>query len=420
MGTEKTQRAIEEERAYTAPNYQPLPVVLVSGEGSWLTDVEGRTYLDGLAGYSAVNFGHSNPRIIAVASEQMGKLAMTSRAFHSANLGTYTKKLSELADMDMALPMNTGAEAVESAIKAARKWGYQVKGVEENAAEIIVMEDNFHGRTTTVVSFSTDPDAYEDYGPFTPGFVTVPFGDTDAVREAINPNTVAVLVEPIQGEAGVVIPPEDYLPELRRLTEEQNVLLIADEIQSGFGRTGSTFACVRAGIKPDLYTLGKALGGGIYPASAVVGRRDVLGLLTPGTHGSTFGGNPLAAAIGTEVVAMMGEGTFQKNSELRGEQLGACLTRLQHEHPSVIGWVSRVGLWAGVQFNPDLVTGREVCEIMLSHRVLLKDAHGSIVRISPPLSSTEEDIQFLCQALSKTVEEISSRADANKLFKETE
>lgn len=406
---EETLEAIRTERTVVASNYYPLPVVLVEGKGAWVRDIDGRDYLDALSGYSAVNFGHANPQINRAAKEQIDKLGLIARAFHAANLGAYCAALTELTRTEMALPMNTGAEAVETAIKAARKWGYEVKGVPDGKAEIVVMGENFHGRTTTIVSFSDDPDARDGYGPYTPGFVTVPFGDADAVAAAITPNTVAVLTEPIQGEAGVIIPPEDFLPRLRSLCDANRVLLIVDEIQSGFGRTGATFACELVGVQPDLYCLGKALGGGIYPVSAVVGTAEALGVFTAGTHGSTFGGNPVAAAIGLEVIALTNTGKFQDNARVRGAQLRVRLEQLQRRHPKLVRQFRQVGLWAGVDFEPSVTTGRQICELMADEGVLVKDAHGATVRISPPLCVSESDIDFLGDALEAAADRLSDR-----------
>ncbi len=302
--------------------------MLASGEGAWVTDVDGKRYLDCLAGYSALNFGHGHPRLVEVAREQIGRLTLTSRAFYNDQLGPFSEALADLTGKETILPMNSGAEAVETAIKVSRKWGYQVKGVPENKATIVAMEGNFHGRTTTIVSFSTDPDATVGYAPYTPGFRLVPYGDIEALRAAIDDTTVAVLLEPVQGEAGVIIPPEGYLQGVRTLCREQQVLMVADEIQSGLARTGRTFACDHEDVVPDMYILGKALGGGLYPVSAVAADRDVLGVITPGTHGSTFGGNPLAAAIGREVVAMLETGEFQERAAKLGEQLYVGLSDL--------------------------------------------------------------------------------------------
>lgn len=403
MTRTNTRDAIENELGVVAPNYSPLPVVIASGDGAWVTDVDGRRYLDALAGYSAVNFGHGNPRLLAAARKQLGRLTMTSRAFHNDQLGPFCSGLADLTGQEMVLPMNTGAEAVETAIKAARKWGYNAKGVTPENAQIIVMSAAFHGRTTTIVSFSDDPDAHDDFGPFTPGFTIVPFGEIDAVREAITNDTVAVLVELIQGEAGVVIPDPSFPSQLRELCTGEDVLMIVDEVQSGFGRTGHTFASELFHVKPDLLILGKALGGGIMPVSAVAGRADVLGHLTPGTHGSTFGGNPLAAAIGIEVIQMMREGTYQRAASERGEQLGQILGLLQQRYPEAIEGFTREGLWAGIQFSPEFASGREICEAMMDRQVLLKDAHGSVVRLSPPLTVSRDDIDFLGEALEDSI-----------------
>ncbi|MEX0836105.1 MAG: ornithine--oxo-acid transaminase, partial [Nitriliruptor sp.] len=285
--------------AHSAHNYHPLPIVIAEAEGSWVTDVDGRRYLDCLAGYSALNFGHRHPELIAAAHEQLDRVTLTSRAFHHDRFAGFTADVARLTGMDAILPMNTGAEAVETAIKLARRWGYQTRGVPEGRATIVVMDDNFHGRTTTIVGFSTDPDAREGFGPFTPGFVSVPFGDAAALDAAIDEHTVAVLLEPVQGEAGIIIPPDGYLREVRRITTERGVLMIADEIQSGLGRTGTTFACDREGVVPDVYVLGKALGGGVVPVSCITASRELMDVFTPGSHGSTFGGNPLACAVGS-------------------------------------------------------------------------------------------------------------------------
>ncbi len=313
---------IELVERYSAHNYHPLPVVIASGEGVWVTDVEGRRYLDMLAAYSALNFGHQHPDLVKAARDQLERLTLTSRAFHNDQIGPFLRDLCELAGKDRALPMNTGAEAVETAIKAARKWGYRVKGVPDGHAKIVVASGNFHGRTTTIISFSDDPVSRADFGPYTPGFVTVPYGDAEALAGALaDPEVVAFLVEPIQGEAGVVVPPEGYLRRARELCTEHRVLLVADEIQSGLGRAGATFACELEGVVPDVYVLGKALGGGIVPISAVVADDEVLGLFRPGEHGSTFGGNPLACAIGRKVIEILRTGEHQR----RSAELGAWL-----------------------------------------------------------------------------------------------
>ena len=404
MTTDRTADAILLEDEHAAHNYHPLPVVVASGEGAWVTDVEGRRYLDCLAAYSAVNFGHGNPRLVDAAREQLGRITLTSRAFHNDRLGPFVTELAALCGKDMVLPMNTGAEAVESAVKVARAWGYRVKGVAADAANIVVMAGNFHGRTTTIISFSDDPDARNDFGPYTPGFRTVPYGDAAAVATAIDENTVAVLVEPIQGEAGIVVPPAGFLPSLRALCTERQVLLIADEIQSGLGRVGSTFACDLVGVVPDLYLLGKALGGGIVPVSAVVGDREVLGVLRPGEHGSTFGGNPLAASVGLEVVRMLASGQPQE----RARELGA---HLQSRLGALVGHgvveVRGAGLWAGIDIDPALATGREICEALMRRGVLAKDTHGSTIRLAPPIVVEQADLDWAVDQLAEVLEELA-------------
>jgi ornithine--oxo-acid transaminase len=386
----------------SAHNYHPLPVVLTEGHGAWVTDVEGRRYLDCLAGYSALNFGHGHPDLVQAAHEQLERLTLTSRAFHNDQLGPFCRDLARLAGMETVLPMNTGAEAVETSLKVARRWGYQVKGVPDGQAEIIVAAGNFHGRTTTIISFSTDPDAREGFGPYTPGFVVVPYGDAEEVRAAITPNTVAMLVEPIQGEAGVVLPPPGYLRELRQICSEAGILLIADEVQSGLGRTGETFACQAEGVVPDMYVLGKALGGGIVPVSAVVSRWDVMGVLTPGSHGSTFGGNPLAASVGRAVVGLLETGEYQERARVLGEVMHHGLRELVgHGLLAVRGR----GLWAGIDIEPTLMTGRQMCERLLAKGVLAKDTHGSTVRLAPPLVVEREDVEWLVIQVRAVLEE---------------
>jgi ornithine--oxo-acid transaminase len=391
---------IDQEARHLAHNYHPLPVVISSGEGAWVTDVDGRRYLDCLAAYSAVNFGHRHPEIIEAAVAQLGRVTLTSRAFHSDQLGPFAAGLADLCGKDMVLPMNTGAEAVESGIKIARKWGHDVRGIAE--PEIIVAGGNFHGRTITVISFSDDPDARDGFGPYTPGFVTVPYGDVAAVEASVTDRTVAVLVEPIQGEAGVIVPPADYLPGLRELCDRQRMLLICDEIQSGLGRTGATFASDHVGVVPDLYLLGKALGGGVVPVSAVVGDADVLGVLHPGQHGSTFGGNPLAAAVGRTVVEMLARGEYQR----RSAELGAVLhDRLRGLIGSGVTAVRGLGLWAGVDIDPALGTGRQLGESLMARGVLVKDTHGSTIRIAPPLVITADEIAFAVDQLAAVLAE---------------
>jgi len=380
----------------TAHNYHPLPVVITSAEGAWMTDVDGRRYLDCLAGYSAINFGHGHPVLVAAAREQMGRVTLTSRAFHTDKLGPFCRDLAALAGMEVVLPMNTGAEAVETAIKVSRKWGYDVKGVAPDQANIIVFDGNFHGRTTTIVSFSTDPDAREGFGPFTPGFRIVPYGDAAALEAAIDANTVAVLIEPIQGESGVQIPPAGYLLAVREVCTRENVLFVADEVQSGLGRTGSTFACELDGVVPDMYVLGKALGGGIVPVSAVVSSHAVMSVIRPGNHGSTFGGNPLACAVGHAVVGLLETGEFQARAAAMGDRMRKDLDALIGH--GVVAVRSR-GLWAGIDVDPALMTGREACERLMARGVLAKDTHGSTIRLAPPIVIDESEVDWMTAQL---------------------
>ncbi|MEU8569134.1 ornithine--oxo-acid transaminase [Streptomyces pathocidini] len=387
-----TESSIAAAEAHSAHNYHPLPVVVASAEGAWMTDVEGRRYLDLLAGYSALNFGHGNRRLIDAAKAQLDRVTLTSRAFHHDRFADFCTQLAELCGMEKVLPMNTGAEAVETAVKTARKWGYQVKGVPANQAKIVVARNNFHGRTTTIVSFSTDAEARADFGPYTPGFEIVPYGDLTALEEALTDNTVAVLLEPIQGEAGVLVPPAGYLPAVRELTRQRNVLFIADEIQSGLGRTGKTFACEHEGVVPDMYVLGKALGGGVVPVSAVVSSDEVLGLFRPGEHGSTFGGNPLACAVALEVIAMLKTGEYQQRATELGEHLHAELGLLIGG--GAVEAVRGRGLWAGVDIAPSHGTGRQISEQLMAQGVLVKDTHGSTIRLAPPLVISKEDLDW--------------------------
>ncbi|CAN5367302.1 ornithine--oxo-acid transaminase [soil metagenome] len=391
------------ENEHGAHNYHPLPVVAASAEGAWITTDTGERYLDCLAGYSALNFGHRHPALVAAATDQLQRITLTSRAFHHDQLGPFCAELAALAGKDMVLPMNSGAEAVETALKLARKWGHQVKGVTEGRATIVVMDGNFHGRTISIISFSGDAEAHDQYGPYTPGFRSVPYGDVDALSSAIDSDTVAVLIEPIQGEAGVVVPPAGYLHAVRETCTTSNVLMIADEIQSGLGRVGTTFACDREQVAPDVYVLGKALGGGILPLSAVVADADVLGVFTPGTHGSTFGGNPLATAIGRAVVEMLATGEYQARARAMEPILRERLDALTGR--GLTG--SRVvGLWAGIDLDPALGSGREFCEALMRRGVLAKDTHGSTIRLSPPLMISEEDLAWGLDRLADALEEL--------------
>ncbi|MFT3876452.1 MAG: ornithine--oxo-acid transaminase [Propioniciclava sp.] len=388
--TTHQQAAIEVVETFGAHNYSPLPVVISSAVGVHVTDIDGLHYLDCLSAYSALNFGHRHPALVAAAIEQLGKVTLTSRAFYAEPFGPFVEGLAKLCGKSMVLPMNTGVEAVETAIKTARKWGYEVKGVAEDRATIIVMEGNFHGRSTTVISFSDDPEARTHFGPFTPGFVHVPYGDADALEAAITDDVVAVLLEPIQGEGGVIIPPEGYLRRVREITAAHGVLMIADEIQSGLGRSGETFACDREGVVPDVYILGKALGGGILPLSAVVADADILGVFHPGQHGSTFGGNPLACAVGSAVLDLLSTGELQARSREVGARFRAGLQPLLDR-----GWATEIrqaGLWLGIDVDPALGTARELCYRLMAKQVLAKDTHGHTIRFAPPLVISDAEI----------------------------
>ncbi|MER6163364.1 ornithine--oxo-acid transaminase [Streptomyces violaceorubidus] len=391
---------IRAEEPVLAHNYHPLPVVVARAEGAWVEDVEGRRYLDMLAGYSALNFGHRHPALTEAAHRQLDRLTLTSRAFHNDRLADFAERLAALTGTDMVLPMNTGAEAVESGIKVARKWAYDVKGVPADRATIVVAADNFHGRTTTIVSFSTDETARSGFGPFTPGFRVVPYNDLAALEAAVDETTAAVLIEPIQGEAGVLIPDDGYLAGVRELTRRRGCLFVADEIQSGLGRTGRTLAVEHESVVPDVVLLGKALGGGIVPVSAVVGSREVLGVLHPGEHGSTFGGNPLAAAVGTAVVELLETGEFQRRAAELGAVLREGLAALVGR--GVVGFRAR-GLWAGVDVDPALGTGREVSERLMREGILVKDTHGSTIRLAPPLTVTAEELTGALGTLEKVL-----------------
>ncbi|GEJ98984.1 ornithine--oxo-acid transaminase [Streptomyces sp. NPDC003388] len=398
--TRTSEDLIRAEEPVLAHNYHPLPVVVARAEGAWVEDVEGRRYLDMLAGYSALNFGHRHPELIEAAHRQLDRLTLTSRAFHNDRLAEFAERLAALTGLDMVLPMNTGAEAVESGIKVARKWAYDVKGVPADRATIVVAAENFHGRTTTIVSFSTDETARAGFGPFTPGFKVVPYNDLAALEAAVDETTAAVLIEPIQGEAGVVIPDEGYLTGVRELTRRKGCLFVADEIQSGLGRTGRTLAVEHEDVVPDVLLLGKALGGGIVPVSAVLARREVLGVLHPGEHGSTFGGNPLAAAVGTAVVGLLETGEYQRRAAELGLVLRDGLTELTGR--GVTGFRAR-GLWAGVDVDPSIGTGREISERLMREGVLVKDTHGSTIRLAPPLTVTAEELRSALGSLEKVL-----------------
>lgn len=397
---------IRAESATVAQTYAPLPVVLSHGAGVWVRDTAGHEYLDALAGYSALNFGHRHPYLVAAAQEQLGHLTLTSRAFHHDRLAPFTAALAALCGKELVVPMNTGAEAVETAIKVARKWGYTRAGVRTDRARIVVAEGNFHGRTTTIVGFSSDPTTRSGFGPFDGSFDLVPFGDADAVEAAIGPDTAAVLIEPVQGEAGVILPPAGYLAAVRAACDRHGVLMVADEIQTGLGRTGYTLAAEAESVVPDIYVLGKALGGGILPVSAVVADRDVLEVLGVGEHGSTFGGNPLAAAVGHAVVELLEPGDLQ-----------AHVRSLEGRFANGIAGLAELGildhrvrgLWAGIDIDPDLGSGRALCERLLDHGVLAKDTHGSTIRLSPPLVISEDELGILLERLYSALRDLHRR-----------
>lgn len=383
--------------AYSAHNYSPLEVVLARGEGVWVWDVEERRYLDMLSAYSALNFGHGNPRIRAAAHAQLDRLTLTSRAFFNDKLGLVCERLAKLCRLDTVLLMNSGAEAVETAIKAVRKWGYEVKGIPDNTAEIICLDQNFSGRTTTIISFSSSPSARHHFGPFTPGFVVVPYGDITALERAMTSRTVAVLIEPIQGEAGIIVPPAGYLKSVEAACRARNVLLIADEIQTGLCRTGAVFACDHEGVQPDLFTIGKSLGGGILPISAVIGRRDVMAVFTPGTHGSTFGGNPLACAVALEVLSLIAD----ERPHERAAELGAYLLEGLRELKSPrVTAIRGKGLFVGVDIDPSYGPAKGVCHDLLARGVLCKDTRVQTLRLAPPLCIERSELTWAIEQLA--------------------
>jgi len=390
-------RFLDLEQRHGAHNYHPLEVVLSRGEGVWVYDVDGKRYLDCLSAYSAINQGHCHPRILAALVEQAGRLTLTSRAFYNDQLGLFYQDICAFSGYDMALPMNSGAEAVETAIKVARKWGYTVKGVPLDRAEIIVCAGNFHGRTTTVISFSTELQYKEQFGPLTPGFVAVPYGDAAALEAAITPHTVAFLFEPIQGEGGVVLPPDGYLRQAAAICRQHNVLLLADEIQTGLGRTGKRFACDHEGVRPDMVILGKALSGGFYPVSAVVADAPVLGVLEPGDHGSTFGGNPLAAAVGRAALAVLQDEKLVENAAWQGGYLMDQLASLDSPH---VREVRGRGLLIGIDLKPEAGGARRFCEALQTHGILAKDTHGTVIRLAPPLVITRQQVDWALERIA--------------------
>ncbi len=393
----------ELEGKYGAHNYHPLPVVLSKAKGVWVWDVDGNKYIDMLSSYSAINQGHLHPKIVAAAIEQLNRISLSSRAFSNDRMGPYLKKLCDISGMEMALPMNTGAEAVETALKLARRWAYQKKGVPENKGELIVCENNFHGRTTTIISFSSDPDSKKGFGPYTPGFVTIPYNDIKSFENAITPNTIGIMVEPIQGEAGINVPSPGYLKELRRICTEKGILLIIDEIQTGFARTGKMFAFEHDGIKPDILCVGKALGGGLYPVSAALSTREIMSVFTPGSHGSTFGGNPLACAIAEAALDVL----IDEELTERSTEMGAYFVkRLKEIKTPKIKEIRAKGLLIGVEFHlGPKETVRPICEKLMQNGVLAKDTHEKTIRFAPPLTITTDEIDWAMERVKKVFED---------------
>jgi ornithine--oxo-acid transaminase len=396
---------IYKESKFGAVTYKPLPVVLSKGSGVWLWDVDGNKYLDMMSAYSAVSHGHSHPELIKVLREQSERLALTSRAFYTETLGAFLEKLTEVSGFEVGLPMNTGAEGVETAIKAARRWGYKSKKIPPNKAEIIVADQNFHGRTTTIISFSSDKESKENFGPLTPGFKTVKFDCIDSLQSAITENTAAFLVEPIQGEAGIVIPDPSWLPKVRELCTEKNVLLILDEVQSGLGRTGKMFAYEHSSIRPDGLILGKALGGGLLPVSCFLSSKEVMQWFTPGSHGSTFGGFSLAATIGKRSIELIEEEQLAQNSMHLGNYF---LNQLKEISSPIILEVRGKGLWIGIEIDTKIITGRELCKRLLTRGILSKETHDSVIRFAPPLVITKKEIDWALEIFKKVISEIET------------
>lgn len=386
-----TQEYMNLEECWGAHNYKPIPVVLCKGEGVWLWDVEGKKYLDMMSAYSAVSHGHSNPRIVATMIDQVNKLAMCSRAYYTDVMPKFLEKVCKMTGMDRMLPMNTGAEAVETALKAVRRWGYQIKGIPDNKAEIIVTSHNFHGRTIGIISFSTEKDYQKGFGPFLEGFKVVPFGNADALEKAITPNTCAVITEAIQGEAGIVLPPKGWLKQVQSICRKNNVMLVVDEVQSGLGRTGKILACEHEDVVPDAVILGKALGGGIFPVSGVAGKRHLMDVFTPGSHGSTFGGNPLGAAIAVKALELLEEDHMCERSQEMGAYL---MEQIKAINCKAIKDIRGIGLWIGVEIDPKVASARKVCEDLAKLGVLSKETHETVVRLAPPLVITKEELDW--------------------------
>ena len=394
---------IKKELESSAKNYKPLPVVLSKGKGVWLWDTDGNKYLDMMSAYSAVSHGHAHPELVKVLRKQSELLGITSRAFYTKTLGPFLQKLLDISGLEVALPMNTGAEAVETAIKAARRWAYKTKGVEANKAEIIVVEGNFHGRTTTIISFSSDNESKENFGPYTPGFKKIKYNDLDSLKNAITKNTAALLVEPIQGEAGIIIPDKEWLPEVRKICTANKMLLILDEIQSGLGRTGEMFAFEHSSIRPDGLILGKALGGGLLPISCFISTSEVMQWFAPGSHGSTFGGYPLAAAIGRRSLELIEEEGLVENSNKQGTYF---LEELKKIESPILKEIRGKGLWIGVEINTKIIDGRSICKLLLKKGILSKETHESTIRFAPPLIIEKKEIDWAVQTFKETLKEI--------------
>mgnify|MGYP006088238265 FL=1 len=408
MKSSNQRNFIDKESIFGPDNYKPLPVVLSRAKGVWVWDVDDNKYLDMMSAYSAVSHGHSHPELLKVLHEQSSQLALTSRAFYTDTLGPYLETITSLSNFDMALPMNSGAEAVETAIKAARRWAYLSKKIESNKAEIIVADGNFHGRTTTIISFSSDANSKNDFGPHTPGFVSVEFGSAKAIEQAINENTAAVLIEPIQGEGGIIVPPENFLPEVREICTKNNVLMILDEVQSGLGRTGKMFAFQHSNIQPDGLILGKALGGGFMPVSCFLASKEVMQWLTPGSHGSTFGGNPLAAAIGKKSLELLEEENLIENSRVLGDFFKDALINIKSK---VIKEVRGKGLWIGVVIDPNYVSGKDLSKLLLKEGILCKETHETVIRFAPPLVITKEEIEWALEIITAALTQIENKAN---------
>lgn len=408
MKSSNQRNFIDKESIFGPDNYKPLPVVLSRAKGVWVWDVDDNKYLDMMSAYSAVSHGHSHPELLKVLHEQSSQLALTSRAFYTDTLGPYLETITSLSNFDMALPMNSGAEAVETAIKAARRWAYLSKKIESNKAEIIVADGNFHGRTTTIISFSSDANSKNDFGPHTPGFVSVEFGSAKAIEQAINENTAAVLIEPIQGEGGIIVPPENFLPEVREICTKNNVLMILDEVQSGLGRTGKMFAFQHSNIQPDGLILGKALGGGFMPVSCFLASKEVMQWLTPGSHGSTFGGNPLAAAIGKKSLELLEEENLIENSRVLGDFFKDALINIKSK---VIKEVRGKGLWIGVVIDPNYVSGKNLSKLLLKEGILCKETHETVIRFAPPLVITKEEIEWALEIITAALTQIENKAN---------